>query len=308
MRRLNRESGMSHVAGIIPVAGQPLDFNFPWHDCMQPIAQNFLAIERAVLECATAGCKTIWIICPTNMQPLLKRRLGEYLHDPVTMSLPKQVRMPSTKLRPIPIYYIPAHPKDKRKRDSLVWSALYGIKLVRYISSTLSKWLIPSRYYIAFPYGVFPSQYVRKYRYEITHSERFFVSFKGKTIRDGEYLSCCVSFEDVKKMRKIFRDKATGLKKVIDNCVSSLDNLEIIPHDERYSGRFLTIKDIFENLDSEGFTMEVPWYHNISTWEGLCGYLSSEDRTKMRRPIRKMIIPKSFWNGLNNYDDDIETT
>ena len=25
-----------NLAGIIPVAGQPLDFNFPWHDCLVP--------------------------------------------------------------------------------------------------------------------------------------------------------------------------------------------------------------------------------------------------------------------------------
>ena len=26
-----------HLAGIVPVAGQKLDFDFPWHDCLQPI-------------------------------------------------------------------------------------------------------------------------------------------------------------------------------------------------------------------------------------------------------------------------------
>ena len=75
-----------HLAGIIPIAGQPLDFEFPWHDCMTPIAANFLAIERAVLECATAGCETIWIVCPSDMQPLLKYRLGEMVQDPVWIS------------------------------------------------------------------------------------------------------------------------------------------------------------------------------------------------------------------------------
>jgi len=34
-----------HLAGIVPVAGQPLEFNFPWHDCCMPIAPDFLAIE-----------------------------------------------------------------------------------------------------------------------------------------------------------------------------------------------------------------------------------------------------------------------
>ena len=64
-----------HLAGIVPVSGLRADFNLPWHDCLQPIGQNFLAIERAVLECATAGCETIWIVCSSKMQPLIKYRL-----------------------------------------------------------------------------------------------------------------------------------------------------------------------------------------------------------------------------------------
>jgi hypothetical protein len=36
-----------HLAGIVPVASQALDFDFPWHDSCMPISQNYLAIERA---------------------------------------------------------------------------------------------------------------------------------------------------------------------------------------------------------------------------------------------------------------------
>ena len=75
-----------HLAGIIPTAGQPMDFNFPWHDCLVPISSDFLAIERAVLECATVGCETIWVVCHSDMQPLLKHRLGESVQDPVWIS------------------------------------------------------------------------------------------------------------------------------------------------------------------------------------------------------------------------------
>ena len=50
-----------HLAGIIPVAGQPLDFDLPWHDSCAPIAPDYLAVERAIVECAYAGCETIWI-------------------------------------------------------------------------------------------------------------------------------------------------------------------------------------------------------------------------------------------------------
>jgi len=79
----SQNSHSFHLAGIVPVAGQKLDFNFPWHDCLQPIGKNYLAVERAVLECAYAGCETIWVVCHNDMQPLIKHRLGEYVLDPV---------------------------------------------------------------------------------------------------------------------------------------------------------------------------------------------------------------------------------
>ena len=34
-----------HLAGIIPVAGQPHDFNFDWHDSLMPIAQNYIMFQ-----------------------------------------------------------------------------------------------------------------------------------------------------------------------------------------------------------------------------------------------------------------------
>ena len=67
-----------HLAGIIPVAGQPLDFKMPWHDCMMPLNKDYLAVEHSVVECAYAGCETIWIVCHDDMQPLIRSRLGDY--------------------------------------------------------------------------------------------------------------------------------------------------------------------------------------------------------------------------------------
>ena len=76
-----------HLAGIVPIAGQKLDFDFPWHDCLQPINKNYLAAERAVLECAYAGCETIWMIC--REQDLLQREREEKSQYTMFRSIPK---------------------------------------------------------------------------------------------------------------------------------------------------------------------------------------------------------------------------
>ena len=115
-----------HLAGVVPVAGSRFNFNFPWHDCMQPIANNYLAVERAVVECAYAGCETIWVVCNDDMQPLLKHRMGDYIEDPYYLDKSSFVKYPSENRRQIPIFYSPIHPKDRDRRDSLGWSVLHG--------------------------------------------------------------------------------------------------------------------------------------------------------------------------------------
>ena len=45
-----QETTYFSLAGIIPVAVQPLDYNFPWHDSLMPIRNDYLAVERSVYE------------------------------------------------------------------------------------------------------------------------------------------------------------------------------------------------------------------------------------------------------------------
>ena len=52
-----------HLAGIIPVAGRRLDYDLPFPDVLLPISRDYTLLESAVVECAYAGCDTIWIIC-----------------------------------------------------------------------------------------------------------------------------------------------------------------------------------------------------------------------------------------------------
>ena len=119
-----------HLAGIIPVAGLPLDFKMPWHDSLMPIAPDYLAVERSVYECGIAGCETIWIVCHKEMTPLIRHRLGDYILDPtINFSLLRKYHARAEEhLKRIPIYYLPIHPKDRGVRDGLTWSIIYGYK------------------------------------------------------------------------------------------------------------------------------------------------------------------------------------
>ena len=75
--------GSFHLAGIVPVSGEALDFKMPWHDSMMPIGPDYTMVERAILECAWAGCETIWVVCYPDIMPLLKHKIGNFVYEPV---------------------------------------------------------------------------------------------------------------------------------------------------------------------------------------------------------------------------------
>ena len=296
-----------HLAGIIPVAGQPLEFDFPWHDSLMPIAPNYLAIERAVLECASAGCETIWIVCPSEMQPLIKHRAGEAVQDPVWISR-KQDVFPSTSRKEIPIYYVEVHPKDQKKRDSLAWSILYGAKVSKKIGSALSQWVTPNKFYVSFPYGIYPSQHLRKYRSEISGRGNFFVlTDKGESVLDGKFVGFAFEADQLGTLIKYFWDIQTGKFDSSQPISERRDGkfiTKLLPTENRFSGRFFKIRDIFKKLDDskQTFKVEMEWFYQISTWEEYCNYLSSEERKKMLCPKMKFLRARR-WNKVGEDDE-----
>ena len=119
MEQVFKKQGIvQHMAGIIPVAGQPLGFNMPWHDCLMPVGNDFLAVERAVYECVMAKCNTIWIVCHAGMQPLLRKRIGDFVYHPKDINYIKEKDI-ATRSN---ILYVSITPSDRDKRDSLGWS------------------------------------------------------------------------------------------------------------------------------------------------------------------------------------------
>jgi len=286
-----------HLAGIVPVAGQPLDFEFPWHDSLMPIAPNYLAIERAVVECAWAGCETIWIVCNDDMQPLIRHRLGDYIYDPVTMGRNYGIK-PTDERKPITIYYTPIHPKDRQKRDCLAWSVLYGAQVAFDTSKQISRWVAPDRYYVAFPYGVYEPEILREYRKEISSRRDFCLAHKDKTVRDGEYLGFTFEADAHKEFVKVVRS-GTGDKVPGRHRPGEIPT-ERLPLHKKWSARFFSLDKVFESVMVEkAVTAEVKWYHKIDSWKLFCDYAASGN--SLTRPA-KCILSYREWNpiGVDN--------
>jgi hypothetical protein len=283
-----------NLVGIVPTAGQKLDFNFPWHDSLQPIEKDYLAVEKAVFDCAVAGCKTIWIACSKEMQPLIRYRLGDYIVDPYKLNISTRfAKIP--KKSEIPIYYVPTHPKDVDRRESLSWSILMGALSAYWVSKKISKWVAPDRYFVAFPYGMYNSYLLERHRKFINKPTPFFVSYEGKTFKDGLFLPFTFDAADFIIARKKVREEEVGGWDSERNRVKS---------DEAWSGRYFTHDFVFSDVRSqEANFVEAPWYYDISSWEGLKKWLASE--ILLDKP-KEIILSYHEWNpiGVDNEDSD----
>ena len=266
-----------NLVGIIPLTGWNNSFDLPWPDYLHPIRQGMLAVERSVYECAYAGCDSIWVVCGHDIAPIVKKRLGDYVMSPRYFEEKEFVKNKDYHEKWIPIFYTPMSQKDVDRRDSLGWSALHGALMAFQISDKMSQWVLPTKYFVSFPYGLYDTSLVRSSRDAIRGPDSFFFSYKGKTARDGLYLGFTFFPEDWPKFKHHVKNQCTG---------GSRD----IPFQERWSSRHFTLDKIFNvDLISIDKKIEVPDYYSLDTWENLQEYYSSD--MKIPRPTRKFMKP-----------------
>lgn len=250
--------GDFHLAGIVPVTGEKLDFNMPWHDSLVPIAQNYLAIEHAVYECACAGANTIWVVCKEGTTPLIRHRLGDWIFDPVEIdSISKNPRSKQKDhIRRIPIYYVKLKPIDFERRESLGWSVLTGAINSFRMSYRVSKWLIPDKYFVSFPYGIYDVNTLRMKRRFFRNNHSYVLTHQGKSVADGLFTG--FTFD---------RDVFVYARREIRKYKTTLD-------------------EVFKSVRmDEPREIELDWYYPIDSWENYKKYLSSEHAVEKNENI-----------------------
>ena len=258
------ENNVRHLAGIVPIAGRPLGFNMPWPDAMMPIAPDYLAVEKAAWECVMAGCSSVWIVGYMGTIPLLRKRIGDVLLKSGDAKLAK--RSWASDDSTVNVYYIPIHPKDREKKDSLGWSVLYGANRAYCLCKMISRWVIPEKFFCSFPYGITDDEFLKNNRKEITSNKQIIFSHNGKTVKDGLYLNFTFNAEDFKKARDVVKYYALETWEGDGN----------IPISHRRKTLDLKIEQIFKNLDIENATvLECPWYHEIGSWDDYSKFIGT---------------------------------
>ena len=169
-----------HLAGVIPVSRMPLDFETILHPSLTMIGESYLALERSIAECAFSGCESIWICADDDIQPIVKKHIGDYVLDPVWIHrdfAKKDPRFyPKDEQKIIPIYYVPFDCNERDRMDSYAWGAVSAARMATHVCSKLSRWLQPDKFYVSFPSGVYPVGFLRKHRAEISSEQNFAIS------------------------------------------------------------------------------------------------------------------------------------
>ncbi len=298
------ESG-GNLIGIIPIAGhETFDFDQPWPDCMMPIGPNFNLIEAAVAECAWAGCKSIWISVNHNFAPLIRKRLGDWCGDPVWSHRVFDRNIGESKRR-IPIYYVGVSPKDRHKRDCTSWSVIHAALTAFKAFSNLSKWMIPSKYYVSFPHGFFPAYQLREHRRIINSSTNCYISHNGQTVKDNNFMSFTFGKDEWLEFRRVIR---TGTGARVPGSKPE-DNLLLDPS-EMWSARWFGVDKVFEPLNLENaHEIKVENYFNLRNWEEYRDFLCASRGFSIRRPTKSILLGSRANAVCGDYlkDDEGET-
>ncbi len=286
-----------HLAGIIPVANITADHDNSYPEVLAPVDNGFCAIQKSVYECAMAGCSTIWIVANDDMIPLVRKVVGEWVYDPVYYAR-KYSKFYKEQRKEIPIYYAPIHPKDRDRRDSYGWSVIHGIHSAWRTSYKLSQWIVPQKYYISFPMGIFDVEIIRKHRKSIKNKKKnFFLIYKNKTVKDNLPLSFTMTGEDFKLCRRHINQ--TTSREYLPPSPGQQYPSEKLPLNQRWTARFFPLSEIFQPLKinaAAASKLEVEWFYDCSQWEGYTSYLGSDHVLKkpfheLTKPHRHVKIP-----------------
>ncbi len=249
-------------------------------------------IEAAVIEAAFAGCDTIWIVCNDDIAPVVRYRIGDYIQDPIHFYNKFEAR-PNERRKRIPIFWVPVHAKDRFKRDCLSWSVLHGAIACLKVASQLSKWLIPEKYYVSFPYGIMDPRTLQKVRGKIRNKKNFYVISNNKTVQDNMYTSFTFGKEEFVIYRRNVR-KGTGLytTEIVDERGLPRSKL---PVDERWSARFFEPRDVFTGVDiTQGYLHDVKEFYNMDNWDAYREYMLSDLSRDTTRPTKELFAYREF--------------
>ena len=279
-----------HLAGIIPVSQLQTDYKAATPDVLTLLAPDYTAIQNAVMACAMAGCKTIWIVANNDLAPIIRKTVGEWVHDPVYYQR-EFTKFYSNVRKEVPIYYVPIHPKDLDKRNSYGWSVLHGIYSSWFVSYKISRWILPEKYFIAFPMSIYDYRILRKLRPLIQDTNKnFTLTYNNKTVTEDLPISFTMKGDDYLQCRRNINKITT--REYLPPSPGSLPS-QRRPLNERWSARFFDLPTVFQKLNlKKSNRHELDWFYDIREWDQYRSYMASDNRVAV--PYYEIYKPRTY--------------
>lgn len=286
-----------HLAGIIPVSSIKLNFNLPYHPCLLPIEDDYTFLHRSIMECAWAGCETIWIVMDMDITPVIRKVVGDYVYDPVNYYRPMDVDKTAKKTA-IPIYFTTMDVRNRGKRDCYGWSIIEGAYMAYRVSNQLSKWIIPDKYYVSFPWALYPPEIIREHRRSISSNSNFMITSNGEGVKQNKYLGFTFGQQDFIDCRAHVRKEGTGKYIATEVGIPR----EKLPPEERWSARHFELSDVFSKLSEQDTNyLDLDYYHDVTSWDGYKSYMTSGQNIEKPR-IKGWLSKSRYKKSLLEFD------
>jgi hypothetical protein len=132
--------------------------------------------------------------------------------------------------------------------------------------------MIPKRFLVIPPYGVVADEAMKASRNLLRGQHNIVYTKDDKTFLDNEYMPFTFDMDGYEICRKKFKDEYTG-------------------NETRK-----TYNDIFSQIDLSRYAkIQMPWFYNISSWDGYSNFIGSKHNLLCSRP--PYMISKK-WYGL----------
>lgn len=256
-KKISTPSPRASYVGIVPADGLKSTFDFSFPPCLLPVGKNINLLQAAVMDCMWFKCRQIYVVGHRENLKLYKKCLGEYVRLP--QGIYAQMSGFYAPQHHVPIYYVPIHPKDRKKRDSLAWSVLYGCISHRRVVKLLSQHMHRDGFFVSFPFGIYSPYHVDTFRGKVTKRNNFFFNYEGKTVRDGLMLPF---YFNGKEFHRLFKNVR---KKMIEDGFF---------RDENVRNEY-TVKDVFGLIPphEEDVSPYLTTFHEITSWENYQDFL-----------------------------------
>jgi len=246
-----------HIAGIVPLLDKDtkIKIDFPKH-CLQ-IGERLTVIEYCLSEIAHMGCKSVWIICNDAHMNLIKSKIGNWIK---TDLLKKTIN------REIPVFYIPIQPKHYELRQCLAWNILYGSIVSYQIMNRISKWLLPDKFYVSFPFSIYDYSKINldnKHKKYICNYNLYLKTPKGKTIKNGYKIGFTFNLLQSFKYRKILEQYVRKYR------------IECLQKQQKFKYFDVGLEKIFgyDIIEREDLIGKVSWFHRLDNWNSYINFL-----------------------------------